>query len=84
MAISSAQVSVGTTATSVLAAGVGGGRVRVRNAGAASVFLGASGVTTAAGYELTTGSTVDLVLEANETLYGIVATGTQTVHVLSA
>lgn len=82
MAVSSGQVSVGTSATSIVSAS-NGASVRVRNAGSAAVFLGPSGVTTSNGYELAAGSAVDLVLEAGEEVFGIVATGSETVHFLS-
>ena len=46
-----------------------------------SVFLGASGVTTAAGFEwATTDGALVVSLEPGESLYGIVATDDQTVH----
>jgi hypothetical protein len=52
-------------------------------AGAAvSVYLGGSGVTTAAGYELTAGDIIDVSLLSGDTVYGIVAAGTEVVHVL--
>lgn len=82
--MTAAQVSVGTSATSVFAADVAAARATVRNAGAASVFLGPAGVTTGNGYELTTGSVVELLIPAGEELFGIVATGTEPVHVLAS
>lgn len=84
MAVSAAQVTVGTTATSILAVGVAGTRVLVKNAGAASVFLGPASVTTGNGFELGTGDTVEVPLTAGAGLFGIVATGTEPVHVISA
>lgn len=52
--------------------------------GTASVFLGGSGVTTATGLEWAPddGPLGDIELEPGESLYGIVAATTQTVHVL--
>lgn len=80
MSMTSAQVSVGTTAT-VLVTGIkGSAELTIKNAGAASVFLGGSGVTTTTGLDLASGATVGLTV--HESLYGIVATGTVTVHVL--
>jgi len=84
VAVAAAQVSVGTSATSVLQAGDAGVEAVVRNAGAASVFLGGSGVATTDGYELEVGSTVRLLLTAGDQLFGVVATGTEEIHVISA
>lgn len=84
MAVQADQVSVGTSATSLLTSGVAGARVLIRNAGAASVFLGASDVTTGTGFELATGETVELPVPSGSEVFGIVATGSETVHVLSA
>ncbi len=87
MAVDSAQVSVGTTATALNAAetgGVAGARlvVKLPSGATASVFLGGSTVATTDGFELTAGSQVTVELAGGELLYGIVASGTQSTHVL--
>lgn len=84
MAVQAAQVTVGTSATSLTASGVAGARAIIRNAGSTSVFLGPSDVTTTTGYELATGESVEFALTSGSELFGIVATGTEDVHVLAA
>lgn len=81
--IAAKQVSVGVAATSLHAdSGNFGASLKVKNAGAASVFLGPSTVTTANGYELAVDEVVDVALGAGEELFGIVAASTEPVHVL--
>lgn len=86
MAVTSAQVSVGTTATELSAADTDtrlGQTLIVKNASAATaVFLGGSGVTTSTGLSLAAAATVTVELGQGEELYGIVAAATETVHVL--
>lgn len=84
MAVSSAQVTVGTSAT-LLASDSGiniGLQVTLKNKGAAVVFIGPAGVTTGNGYELAVGEVLPRDLGPGEELYGVVATATQPVHVL--
>lgn len=79
MGMTSQVVSV-TTAATLLASVDGVAEVVIKNAGAASVFLGGSGVTTATGLELAAGAT--LTVQVDEELYGIVAAGTADAQVL--
>lgn len=78
-----AQVSVGTTATQIIASGAYN-FVSVQNTSTVVIFIGAAGVTTSTGYAIppgatfTTGQTV-----FGGPLYGVVATGTATMAVLS-
>lgn len=87
MALGNAQVSVGTTAT-LLSATETDDRsgssiaVKVPSGAAAAVFVGKSDVTTATGFSVAVGESVALDLQPGEALYGIVASGTVTVHVL--
>lgn len=82
----STRVTVGTTAT-LLASQIGHIRdeqVRLKNTGAATVFLGSSDVTTSTGFDLTAGEEpAEYTLEAGDTLYGIVVTGTCIVEVMT-
>jgi hypothetical protein len=78
------RVTVATTQTLVYTAASGGSRILIRNPGAASVYLGATGVLTTTGFELAAGDAVMLPLEPNDLLYGIVATGTVIVHTAEA
>jgi hypothetical protein len=86
---SSAQISVGTTATLLVAAtafdqtaylhnlaGGGGG------GGSNPVFIGAANVTTSNGYKLNSGASLSLMVGDHEALYAICASGTVDVSVL--
>jgi len=81
---SSAVVAVSTTAVA-LAVGNGTQRdVAVHNMGANTVYIGGSGVTSAAGYPLAIDTDLVYPLGQAETLYGICATAeSATVRVLS-
>lgn len=88
MAINASRVTVGTTATALAtesaSSGTGSsGLFLLYNRGTVSVFIGGSGVTTTAGFEVDAGETVSaLEVALGETLYGIVASGTCRVDVL--
>lgn len=77
MALTSARVTVGTSAAALTATEtdvVSGTRVTVTNRDATnSVDLGDSSVTSGAGYELKAGETVTFVLGAGEQLHAISA-----------
>jgi hypothetical protein len=77
----SSQVSVGVTATLLVAASTFDQTVWLHNSGGA-LYIGASNVTTANGYKLDTGDKMELPVGDNEGLYGIVASGSNTVFVL--
>ncbi|NBW13219.1 MAG: hypothetical protein EBR82_34935 [Caulobacteraceae bacterium] len=77
----SAQVSVGTTATVLVAATGFDQTVWLHNSGG-TLYVGNSNVTTANGFKLDTGDKMELPVGDNEDLYGIVASGTNTVYVL--
>lgn len=84
MAVSSAQVAVGATPTSlgVTDGGQVGVRILLRNTGATDVFLGGSAVTTAIGYNLASGTSLALSdLNADDAVFAIAAVS-GTVHVL--
>jgi hypothetical protein len=82
-ALTAARVTVASTATLVSTGSTtGGSSVLIRNAGAASVYLGAVAVTTATGFELPAGDAITVPLGPSEPVYGIVTTGTVVVHKL--
>lgn len=82
-AISSAQVTVETTATQLTQAADGVRTILVRNQATVSVFLGDSTVTTGDGFELEPDEAASVDIPTRETnLFGIVATGTARVDVL--
>lgn len=86
MALTSRAVSVATTATRLDTVdetdSVFGSSVAVHNNGAATVFVGGSSVTTAAGFPVAAGTSVSLDVQTAEGLWGIVASGTVEVRVL--
>lgn len=56
-------------------------QVTIEN-GAAVMFLGDSAVTSATGYSLAINGVIQLLLAPNEEIYGILASGSQSVFVL--
>jgi hypothetical protein len=84
MAVAATRVTVEDSATPVFTAGVGGVRVTITNRGNASVFLGPSTVTSTNGYELAQDESLVLHVSPGAVVHGIVASGTQPVHVISA
>lgn len=85
MTLTADRVSVATSATLLGTSGNDGIDLVVRNEGSETVFLGPSGVTTSAGFALKAGESQSFSLGAGgaiEDLYGIVATGTEELHVL--
>lgn len=86
MSVRHASVTVGTTATSLIAgvSDINANRsIVLTNKGAVSVFVGGSDVTTSAyGYELAAGGELALDLKSGDVPYGIAASAGQTVRVL--
>jgi hypothetical protein len=93
MAVTSKQVSVGTTATLIVTADTDGNNVFITMADTGSVYLGGPGVTISTGMLLEHpggggggGSAIQPPLEiklgAGEALYGVTGTGTEVVTVL--
>lgn len=79
-----ANVSVGTSATALYSATSTGARVTIYvNSGAGTVYVGDSGVTTTTGLPVAAGEFFPIDLNAGEVLYGIVASSTSTVRVMS-
>lgn len=80
-AIDVLRVTVAATATVIYAVPDNRARtVLVRNPSSVSVYFGNSDVTTSNGFEIAAGNAASFVLEPDDTLYGVVATGTQVVH----
>lgn len=83
-AVTATRVTVSTTATLIYTAPPGSvGSVLVRNPSAVSVYLGTVAITTATGFELPAGASVQINLYNQDRLYGIVAAATQEVQTLS-
>jgi len=86
-AFAATQVSVGNTATLILAARTGApgtGRLAatVTNIGTIDVYVGGGGVTTGTGQLLPGVKGASLTIPTTAAIYGVVATGTQTVCAL--
>ena len=79
----SAQISVGTTATLLVAANIMDQTVWLHNLGAGAVYLGGANVTTSNGYKMDNGDKMQVPVGDHEGLYGITASGTYSVAVLS-
>ena len=86
MAAKGTRVAVATAATKLNTASTdssAGSALLVRNRDAsASVYIGASNVTTATGYELLAGESLPVDLDPGEDIYAICAASTVTCHVL--
>lgn len=88
MALTGRRVTVATTATRLDVADTNNTNrrsLRVLNTAAtAAVILGGSDVTATSGYSLAAGANITIDLAHDETLYGIVAAATETVHILES
>lgn len=74
--------TVSTTATLVVEAD-DITRTVILHSGTGSVYIGGSTVTTATGIHMTNGSTLSLVIPANQTLYAITPAATQVMNTLT-
>jgi hypothetical protein len=74
---STGQVSVGNSATLIIAAGTRQGVLITNPSSSVTVYIGGSGVTASNGQELLPGNSI--TLPVTSAVYGAVATGTQTV-----
>ena len=80
---SSAQVSVNSTATVLVAATAFDQTAYIHNSGGGVVYLGAANVTTANGYKLDNGDKITIGVGDHEALYAVTASGTNVVSVLT-
>lgn len=78
------RVTCATTATLVYTASGGTDTLLVRNAGTASVFIGPAAVATTSGFEVIAGAALSVPFNGPESVYCIVATGTQRLDTLVA
>jgi hypothetical protein len=79
----SAQITVTTTATLLVAANIMDQTVWLHNLGGGAVYLGNAGVTTSNGYKMDNTDKMQVPVGDHEGLYAITASGTNTVAVLS-
>ena len=80
---SSAQVTVNSTATVLVAETAFDQTVYLHNSGGGVVYLGAANVTTANGYKLDNGDKITIGVGDHEALYAVTASGTNVVSVLT-
>ena len=81
--IKQSAVTVTTTATALPATAVEGRiSLAIYNNGAATIYLGASDVTTTTGYPLAAGAEISLDVGMNVIVYARIAAGTANVRVL--
>ena len=78
----SAQVSVADTPTLLVASTGFDQTVWLHNSGGGVVYIGAANVSTTNGYKLDNGDKMQLLVGDHEGLYGVTASGTNTVGVL--
>lgn len=78
----SAAVSVATTPTLILGPDDLARHVYIHNGGGAKVYLGGSDVSTTTGFHLANNEAISIYLPGRETIYGVVATGTNDVTLL--
>ena len=82
-AITTVVVSVANTETSLLSSAPFAQDVAITNRGSGvSVFIGPTGVTTSNGFQLDLGQTISITAVAFTDIFGIVAAGTEDVHVV--
>lgn len=77
--VNAKRVTVTTSATAILSNSPGPATIK----SSADVYLGGADVTTSTGFLLASGDTFDFDLAPSETLYGIVASSTATVSVIT-
>lgn len=83
MSINASSVTVTTSATALASADSDQDEVLLTNDGAADIFVGPSGVTTSTGFPVAAGAVLAITVPAGETVYGIVASGTEDMRVLA-
>jgi hypothetical protein len=79
MSLTTGQTSIGTAATLITTGIVGASYVLLHTSGNTTIYLGGSAVTTSTGLELHKANTVTLWLPQQDSLYGVVSSGTETV-----
>lgn len=85
MSLESSAVTIGTSATVIATGKTGASWVYLHApTGGNTIFVGPSTVTVASGLELPKGAVTEIWLAEADTLYGIVATSTQSLMVLKS
>jgi hypothetical protein len=78
----SSAVTVATTATLIVGADNQNRYVYVHNSGGAKIYVGDETVTTSSGFHIANNESQEFFLPINQTLYGVVASGTNIINVL--
>lgn len=78
----SSAVTVGTTATLVVAADDINRVVYIHNSGGQTVYIGNGDVTTTTGFHIGNGESQEIVLPSRQTIYGVVGANTNEIIVL--
>jgi len=78
----SAQVTIGVTATVLVAANIADQTAYLHNLGGGAVYIGDANVTTSNGYKLDNGDKLTVSVGDHEGLYAVTASGTHVVAVL--
>ena len=79
----SVAVTVATTPTLIVAADDQNRWVYIHNAGGAKIYVGGNSVTTTTGFHIGNGESQELFIPIHETLYAVVASGTNAIQVLT-
>ena len=79
----SSAVTVAATATLLVAADDLNRYVYLHNGGGAKIYIGDETVTTASGFHLGNNDSLQLFIPSRQTLYGVVASGTNVINVLT-
>ncbi len=79
----STAVTVTTTPTLLVASDDLNRWIYIHNSGGAKIYIGNGNVTTASGYHIGNAESQQLFVPAHETLYGVVAAGTNAIQVLT-
>ena len=79
----SVAVTIATTPTLIVADDNQNRTIYIHNSGGAKIYVGGSTVTTTTGFHIGNGESQELFLPISETLYGVVASGTNNIQVLT-
>jgi len=76
-------VSVGTTPTLIVASDDIARWCYIHNSGGAKIYVGNGSVATSTGFHIGNGESQEFFVPSKETLYGVVASGTNDIQVLT-
>lgn len=79
----STAVSITTSPTLIIAADDKNRLIYIHNAGGAKIYIGGSNVSTSSGYHLGNGESQEIYLPMRETIYAVVASGSNEITVLA-